>query len=174
MTDSDLIPEGLHVQSGKDEGTLVIADAQDHVWVTLHDRANGDPLAWREQILARGAGRSRSGRRTGRPMSTFEDMFRARTYKRDLPLFEKLRLTPFTDAPRGWSDVGVVETDRASVKIEVSALPAQFWRFTITARIEDVQPGVIRTGSGALSDYWPTVELVINGTLQFEPEGGDR
>lgn len=48
--DSDKVPEGLHVESGERRGELVIRDAQDHTWVTLHDGANGDPVEWRRQI----------------------------------------------------------------------------------------------------------------------------
>lgn len=51
--DSDAIPEGLNVQSGREDWTLDIVDAQGHVWVTLHDKAFGDPIEWRTGILER-------------------------------------------------------------------------------------------------------------------------
>lgn len=47
------LPEGLHVRSGEKPGELVIADAQDYVWVTLHDGAEGDPVEWRQEIATR-------------------------------------------------------------------------------------------------------------------------
>lgn len=51
MMDSDVLPEGLHVELGERLGELQIKDAQEHVWVTLHDKAEGDPLAWPLTIL---------------------------------------------------------------------------------------------------------------------------
>lgn len=95
-------------------------------------------------------------------------LFGSGTYPVDRPLFERLGLEPFSHPSRGWHDCGTYETDRASVKVEVSCMPAQFWRFTITSKIEDVQDGVLSTGSGTLAQYWPSVEHWINGCLQYE------
>jgi hypothetical protein len=51
--DSDVLPEGLHVISDILAGQLLVVDAQEHVWLTLHDSGRGDPAAWRETILSR-------------------------------------------------------------------------------------------------------------------------
>lgn len=55
MTDDwvNQVPEGMYVRSGSKRGELEIVDAQDHIWVTLHDGANGDPSTWRETIANR-------------------------------------------------------------------------------------------------------------------------
>ena len=45
---SDL-PEGLHL----DEGGTTISDAQGHVWITIQPAAPGDPVGWRNKIVAR-------------------------------------------------------------------------------------------------------------------------
>lgn len=90
---------------------------------------------------------------------------------------------------RDWTDLGTVTVREAeedgeygarpatTVKVEVTALPAQFWRFTITRPRDDskkighpdgswevigiyepVETIVLTTGSGGFSTYWPTVE----------------
>lgn len=46
------LPEGLHVDSGL-PGELKVKDAQEHVWLTLHDSGMGDPIEWRQTILSR-------------------------------------------------------------------------------------------------------------------------
>lgn len=48
-----VLPEGLHIVSGAQPGTLAVVDAQEHVWVTLHDGAEGDPIEWRREITKR-------------------------------------------------------------------------------------------------------------------------
>lgn len=96
-------------------------------------------------------------------------IFENATHSSDYELLDKLGLKRFVGAPHAeWYDLGTVEDDWASVKVEVSCWPAQFYRFTIEPKEPDVQAGVIRTGSGSLSEYWPVVEKVINGCIVFE------
>lgn len=107
-------------------------------------------------------------------------MFFSQTYDSDRGLFTELGLNMFVaDEHRGRIHLGTVETDWASVEVEVTCMPAQFWRFTITPKVEepvydrrlpsDVQAGVLETGSGALVDYWPVVEKWVSGMLVFTP-----
>lgn len=57
----------------------------------------------------------------------------------------------------------------ARVKVEVWAMPAQFYRFTIDILRGDGRGGVIDTGSGGLSTYWPTVKMIAEGMIDFTP-----
>lgn len=43
------LPEGLHVVENND-GTLNVADAQEHVWLTFHPAGQGDPEGWADTI----------------------------------------------------------------------------------------------------------------------------
>lgn len=92
----------------------------------------------------------------------------ASTYSDDVPLFQKLGFTP-AKYPI-WKRVEVGEVSlfdgQAKVKISVEAAPAQFW----FAEITDTEGKVwnISTGSGALSDFWPTFELFANGMLSVK------
>jgi hypothetical protein len=56
------LPEGLHLDDGlfrpgrdfaqtTHEGVITIRDAQDHLWVSIHEAALGDPPIWREAII---------------------------------------------------------------------------------------------------------------------------
>ena len=74
----------------------------------------------------------------------------------------------------------------ATVQAEVRALPAQFWRFTITRprdEIEDlgedggglwrsvyepVKRFVVTTGSGGFSNYWPTAKAIAGNMIDVE------
>src|SRR5215218_8051123 len=51
--DSDVLPEGLHARSADDPARIEILDAQGHVWVTIHNAAQGDPETWRWTIRDR-------------------------------------------------------------------------------------------------------------------------
>lgn len=80
---------------------------------------------------------------------------------------------PYTD---DYVDMGTAELRYASdakpyarVKIEVYALPAQFYRFTVEIIDGEGMGGVLKTGSGGLSDYWPTVLHFAQGMIQWEP-----
>lgn len=92
------------------------------------------------------------------------------TYDEDRPLFKDLGLKPFgfLDLRSEWHECGVVKLDSAHIKVEVCCMPAQFWRFTIEGNIQDVRSGVLSTGSGTLTEYWPSVLHWANGCLVFE------
>ncbi len=49
--DSDRLPEGLRARWQTGNRTEIV-DAQEHVWVTIHDGANGDPVVWRTTITS--------------------------------------------------------------------------------------------------------------------------
>lgn len=98
-----------------------------------------------------------------------EDLLRSGTYSHDRPLFDRLGLRYFRQQGMSdWLEVGTVELETASVKVEVYCAPAQFWRFTVTPKAEDVQAGVLTTGSGTLSEYWPSVVQWATGLLSFK------
>lgn len=92
---------------------------------------------------------------------------------------------------REWTDVGTVVLDeefnwhpyraqrnalgqfvsRPRVKVEVSAVPAQFYRFTISRSDEltgKPKLFVMRTGSGSFARYWPIAELIAQGMLDVK------
>lgn len=97
-----------------------------------------------------------------------DELLLSGTYSHDRPLFGTLGLRTFSRAGTDWLDVGTVELETASVKIEVYCAPAQFWRFTITPKAEDVQAGVLTSGSGSLGEYWPSVVQWATGMLGFK------
>lgn len=98
---------------------------------------------------------------------------------RDLMLSLGLRVDNFA---RGWTALGTVvvvpaeqERPAATVEVEVLALPAQAWRFTITRprdAVEDLPDGgwravyeplerfVMNTGTGGFGEFWPTARMV--------------
>jgi hypothetical protein len=105
-----------------------------------------------------------------------EIIFGNRTYGPDLELFNKLGLTPWVNAPHGKNHaVGTVKgkgtEDHYEVKVSVCCLPAQCWDFEIRLFRNDEKGEVERqriklsTGSGYLSDFWPTVELLLDNML---------
>jgi hypothetical protein len=75
-------------------------------------------------------------------------------YQWDWQLMRGLGLR--TNFDRDWTDVGTIEVVYTTVKVEVSALPAQFCRFTITR--SDGEVVTVSTGSGGFGRYWPLVE----------------
>lgn len=130
----------------------------------------------------------------------------------DRELMESLGLQT-TDFGREWTDLGTVtveaaRTERfgkvagkrmtpepeyhrpaATVKVEVSAMPAQFWRFTITRpreEIEDWKGGgttygfrpiyepverfTMRTGSGGFGEYWTAAKACAQNCLSIQKE----
>jgi hypothetical protein len=106
-------------------------------------------------------------------------IYYAETHSKDRELFRQLGLREFAigqgwsdSDPRlnDWRDLGTVEFEWAEVRVEVCCLPAQFFRFTITAKTEDVQGTVLTTGSGALSDFWPTIDLWASGMIGVAKE----
>lgn len=115
-------------------------------------------------------------------------------YPKDQALMESLGLRT-GGYGRDWNDLGTVVRDKGNphgeygpkppttIKVEVAALPAKFWRFTVTRPrdaaetlpdgtvrgvYEPVEVRVITTGSGAFTDYWPTVELIADHMLDVE------
>jgi hypothetical protein len=115
-------------------------------------------------------------------------------YADDVALMEKLGLRT-TDFGREWTDLGTVTVQEAepndeygprpasTVKVEVSAMPAQFWRFTVTRPKDDAEVTadgkvrgiyepleirVITTGSGSFTRYWPVAEMMAEHCLDVE------
>jgi hypothetical protein len=89
-------------------------------------------------------------------------------YDRDQALLTELGLDPRRSVGAEWLDLGTTRVGDASVRIEAMARPAMFFRFTIT----DLEQGasiVIKTGSGAIHNYWQAVKLFAEGLLWAEP-----
>ena len=87
------------------------------------------------------------------------------TLKKDLPLFAQLGLPPFKAKGGERTLVGRVPfKDGSYVKVWVTAAPAQFWHFEVYC-VEGDRIHKVSTGSGSLSDYWPTVRLLAEGLL---------
>lgn len=90
----------------------------------------------------------------------------AKTYSWDLELFQKLGLTPFSIDNQDELFVGEYKLphyDTAKIKIWVTCMPAQFWRFEIET--DEDKKFEVSTGSGAMSDYWSSVLKVAEGML---------
>lgn len=90
----------------------------------------------------------------------------AKTYSWDLELFQKLGLTPFSSDNQEELFVGEYKLphyDKANIKIWVTCMPAQFWRFEIET--DEDKKFEVSTGSGAMSDYWSSVLKVAEGML---------
>ena len=87
------------------------------------------------------------------------------TYTQDLALFRQLGLSPFQLEETGQLLLGVylLPSGVASVTIHVTCMPAQFWHFEIVR--QNGERCEISTGSGALSDFWPSVLLIADGML---------
>lgn len=98
-----------------------------------------------------------------------------------------------------WTDLGTVVVEEAdteneyncptgprpaaTVKVEVSAMPAQFWCFTVTrprdevkhlddgswhSVYEPVERFEVKTGSGSFSEYWPMAKALAQHTLTVQ------
>jgi hypothetical protein len=93
-------------------------------------------------------------------------------YPEDAALLRRLGLEPFSKLPHGREHlVGeVVVGDHGRVKIFVTCMPAQFWRFVIEAVDGERYRWEVRTGSGTLTRYWPAVEQMAEG--MFVVSGG--
>lgn len=100
-------------------------------------------------------------------------------YGRDLALFEKLGLTPWVNIPHAKPHcVGRVRgkgaEDHYEVKVSVTCLRAACWDIEIRLFRFDEKGEVERqriklsTGSGCLSDYWPTIELLLDNMLVID------
>lgn len=95
-------------------------------------------------------------------------LFSGRTYDWDLSLFRDLGLKAFVDIEtQDEFEVGTVRTEEGEVRVRVSCMPAQFWVFDVLPDPEhsDARPIRLSTGSGSLSDYWPTVVLFLKGMM---------
>lgn len=91
---------------------------------------------------------------------------KAKTYHCDLPLFEKLGLTPFVINNQDKNFLGeykIPDHDIASVKIWVTCMPAMFWHFEV--KNEEGEMFKVNTGSGSLTDYWDSVEKIATNML---------
>lgn len=117
-------------------------------------------------------------------MGIFDDsLMKAYTHNGDHNLLSSLGLKT-SGFERDWTDLGTVvvqEADdneyghlpAATVKVEVSALPAQFWKFTISRPIddgksEDVEVFEMHTGTGGFTDYWPMAKAVADNMISLE------
>lgn len=93
----------------------------------------------------------------------------AETYSCDKALFSKLGLKQFSIADQTERLIGeykLPEDGVGSVKIWVTCMPAQFWRFEIITSNNECYE--VATGSGTLSDYWPSIELILTNMLSVE------
>ena len=100
------------------------------------------------------------------PISPFSKLWS--TYPKDLELFRELGLKPFHSSDQKEFLVGRYELpeSNAKVKIYVTCMPAQFWRFEITT--EENKNFEVNTGSGCLSDYWDGVLKIAEGMMEVK------
>ena len=114
----------------------------------------------------------------------------AQVYTDDRPLMEELGLDHRIIIKREWTLLGTVEMPKdedydgkygvkhpTTIKVECSAFPAQFWRFTITrARWDldrDANSGgydgtevtVLSTGSGNFRGYWEQIKPFVDNMI---------
>lgn len=89
------------------------------------------------------------------------------TYREDYLLFEELKLSKFDNIPN-WTSirVGECEVNDCNVDIWVEGAPAQFWTINIEFPLGEKKR--ISTGSGALSDYWKSIEDICSGCLVID------
>lgn len=121
----------------------------------------------------------------------------AYSHNGDFDLMQSLGLK--TNFDREWTDVGTVTVEEArdneygpdsipaaTVKVEVSAMPAQFFRFTVntTENVIDEEPYgdfhftsryeprryVLKTGSGSFTEYWAVAKMMAQNMLTVEQE----
>lgn len=78
---------------------------------------------------------------------------------------------------REWLELGTVVVSSgatpATVKVEVLALPAQFFRFTIVRKSEgsdEDEVTVLKTGSGGFTSYWPTAKMFAENMITVAKE----
>lgn len=90
----------------------------------------------------------------------------AETYQVDLPLFEKLGLKKFSINDREKHFVGTVDLNDRSVSIYIECHPAQCWEFSIKS--VDAGEFKVSTGTGSLTQYWKSIELIMDGCLVIE------
>lgn len=107
----------------------------------------------------------------------FDSLMKA--YSDEIPLMTELGLRIF-GYTRDWLDIGTVQLHEPDeyhpnptlIKVEVSAMPAKFWRFTITKDSDTIEPTlekiVVSTGSGLFTTYWPSIKLIADNMLVIE------
>lgn len=115
-------------------------------------------------------------------------------YSSDEALLQSLGLRT-TDFGGGWTNLGTVVVEEAepdgefgprpasTVRVEVQALPAQFWRFTVIrprdacetlpdgsvrGTYEPLEVRVVTTGSGTFTEYWAVAAMVAHHLLDIE------
>lgn len=89
------------------------------------------------------------------------------TYEVDKPLFRKLGFKEFNIGNSDKTLIGTHDVEDFIVRVSVECYPAQFWTF----EIEEKETGNVidlSTGSGYMSEYWNTVELIIGGMLDIK------
>ena len=76
----------------------------------------------------------------------------------------------FGKVTNGYEDAGTVQLPTGRVKVEICALPAQFYRFTCTHFSEGEgypeSTTTIETGSGSLGENWPIAEKIATGMVE--------
>lgn len=90
----------------------------------------------------------------------------AKTYIHDLDLFKELGFENFSVNHQNEIPIGTHKLEhyeKAEIKVFVTCMPAQFWRFEIIT--DEDKSFNIKTGSGTLSDYWKTAVLFAEGML---------
>lgn len=91
----------------------------------------------------------------------------ATTYEVDKPLFRKLGFKEFNIGNNDKTLIGTHNVEDFIVSVFVECYPAQFWTFEIEKK-ETGNVIELRTGSGVMSEYWNTVELIIGGMLEIK------
>jgi hypothetical protein len=97
----------------------------------------------------------------------------SKTYQVDYTLFDELGLNLFVFDDQKMHFIGEYKFphyEKASAKIYVTCMPAQFWKFEI--QTDENKIYILETGSGTLSEYWKTVELVATGMLVLNGASG--
>lgn len=96
-------------------------------------------------------------------------MFKSSTNPKDIKLFRKLGLKVFKDYEgREELFLGTVKCGYGYVKVFVTCMPAQFFRFEVVLSIDVRRSYNITTGSGNLCTYWPSIELMLEDMLVVE------
>jgi hypothetical protein len=111
-----------------------------------------------------------------------DDSFRFYTHNGDRALAKDLGLTDWQTTwewrAGGWIYLGIVKSDVEEepweIDVEVVALPAQFWRFTVRRRVDvevdgvwEYEPQTIRfsTDSGGLGEFFPVAKMFATNTI---------
>jgi len=89
----------------------------------------------------------------------FESNDSNKPYKEDIPLLEKLGLEIFNCEHGVETSIGTVEDEQYKIDCFVSCVPAQFFKFIITAK-DDNEIFEMKTGSGTFTKYWSMAESI--------------